>query len=172
MAINVLSNRLSVASDATGLSHVAINAAFLQEIKDIHVELWGSLQEIRSMCRAVDQATHWQFRLVMAFEELRDLFAMHFALEEGFGYFENPAFIDLDISRRANELRSDHKALYCEICEICEWIDEARFQGRLSAKLSSVSLRFESFLDQFRIHESREQELIYDSFCNDLGTGD
>lgn len=49
MAINVLSNRLSVASDATGLSHVAINAAFLQEIKDIHVELWGSLQEIRSM---------------------------------------------------------------------------------------------------------------------------
>lgn len=172
MAINVMQQQLSVATDSSSEALVSVNAAFLQEIKDVHTELWELLDETREMCRQRVRSESWQFRFANSMEELRDLFALHFALEEGFGYFDNPVFVDMEIAKRAMQLKSDHQFLYCEISDICEWIDVMRHDGTLMKQLAEVNLRFDSFCDQLEKHEEREQSLIYDSFNSDMGTGD
>jgi len=61
---------------------VTVNAAFLQEIKEVNQDLWRLLADVRRMCdtpATIDSAPRRFFGLV---EELRDQLALHFALEE------------------------------------------------------------------------------------------
>lgn len=172
MAVKVMQRQLSAVSGTSNSTLVSINAAFLQEIKDVHTELWDLLEGARDMCKHKLRSENDEHRLAADMEELRDLFALQFSLEEGFGYFDNPAFVDMNIAKRAEDLKNDHQYLYCEICEICDWIDKLRHHRRLPLKLKDVDIRFESFCDQLMKHEARENELIFDSFNNDIGSGD
>ena len=151
---------------------VTINAAFLAEVKSIHDELWKLLEETRMMCRQSHRSPKWQSRFVESMCELRDLFAMQFSLEEGFGYFEEPTFVEANISQRAVRLRNDHQSLYQEISRISEWLEDLRYDGSLSMEMDNVQVRFDSFYDQIQTHEKKEKELIYDAYCDDIGTGD
>lgn len=172
MASKVMQRQLSVVSGTSNSTLVSVNAAFLQEIKDVHTELWDLLAVTRGTFKHKLRSESDEHRFAVDVEELRDLFALQFALEEGFGYFDNPVFVDMDIAKRAEDLKSDHQHLYFEISEICEWIDKLRHHRRLSLKLKDVGIRFESFCDQLMKHEARENELILDSFNNDIGDGD
>src|SRR5688572_20898719 len=55
-----------------------INAAFLQEIKEDHRELWQLLAEAEAWCR--QHAGHSVRQAVDVFTKLRDQLGMHFAL--------------------------------------------------------------------------------------------
>lgn len=151
---------------------LTVNAAFLEEVKAIHSELWELLAHTRQMCQEFEPAAQWQSQLAENMAQLRDLFAMQFSLEEGLGYFSEPAVVETSISARAAALRDDHRYLYEEISRISDWLDDLRYHGGLPGKMKEIQIRFESFHDQIQTHEQKEQELIYDSYCNDLGTGD
>lgn len=97
---------------------------------------------------------------------------MQFALEEGYGYFDDPVFVDATTSRQAAALRDDHKTLYQEISSIADWVEEMRHNGFLSNEMPRVKSRFECFCDQLNTHEKREQDLIMAGYCDDIGTGD
>lgn len=160
-----------VTSQQTG-DKVTVNGAFLAEVKTIHKELWDLLHEAREMCSQIFRSAKWQSRFVESVCELRDLFAMQFSLEEGLGYFSEPAYVEAQISKRATGLMNDHQALYSEISRICEWLQDLRYSGGLTHEMPNVKVRFESFYDQIQAHEKLEQELIYDIYCRDLGMGD
>ena len=151
---------------------VTVNAAFLAEVKTIHHELWDLLEETKTMCHQTYRSAKWQTRFVESMCELRDLFAMQFSLEEGLGYFDEPVYVEANVSRRASTLRDDHQSLYKEISRICEWLEDLRYSGGLSGEMSNIRVCFESFYDQIQTHEKREGELIYEAYCNDIGTGD
>ncbi len=71
-------------------STVTINAAFLQEIKEVNQDLWKLLDEVKHLCGDAHYV-QLQGRLVVdRIGELRDQLAMHFALEEAYGYFDDP----------------------------------------------------------------------------------
>lgn len=159
-------------ADHSQTKSVTVNAAFLEEVKTIHHELWHLLEATKLMCSKQQRTSHWQAQFVKSMEELRDLFAMQFALEEGYGYFDEPAFVESNTSERARTLRNDHKLLYQEINEIAEWLVDLRHTGDLAMQMAEVKLRFESFCEKLQTHEKQEQELIFEAYCDDIGTGD
>ena len=87
---------------------VTVNAAFLQEIKEVNHELWQLLADLRHRCqRPIAPGTCRV--LVDKLCELRDQLALHFALEEAYGYFEDPVDVAPQLCRQADALLAQLK---------------------------------------------------------------
>ena len=98
---------------------VTVNAAFLQEIKEVNQELWSLLSELRHRCQR--PVAPGQCRLLIDKHcQLRDQLALHFSLEEAYGYFEDPVDVAPQLGRKAEELRGEHKGLYLDLCDLIE----------------------------------------------------
>ena len=151
--------------------NVTINAAFLQEIKDVHDDLWATLSELDQLVgeRIRDRQTagHLADRL----EQLRDQLALHFSLEEAYGYFEDPAEAAPQLCQRAAELKAQHGPLYLDISELAERVAQARFDGK-PADIQDAISGYRRFRERFDRHEEAERELIQQVYDDDLGVGD
>jgi hypothetical protein len=151
---------------------LGVNAAFLREIKEDHRELRRLLDEAVGLLGQASKVRQPARRIVGLLERLRDQFALHFSLEEAFGYFEDAITVAPRLSVRAAALRSEHKALFLEICDV---VDEAERLLRGDSSPSTVrkiALKFVSFHHQFLAHEGAENDLILDSLNDDIGVGD
>lgn len=151
---------------------VTVNAAFLQEIKEVNQDLWRLLADVRRMCESpatIDSAPRRFFGLV---EELRDHLALHFALEEAYGYFEDPIEVAPRLCREANELRAEHHELYLMIVSFSEAAESLTQPERVIGTVLSAVKQFQAFDDRLRRHESRENDLIMQEYGDDIGVGD
>ena len=151
---------------------VTVNAAFLQEIKDVNQELWRLLEEVKHMCSRPISVRQSSRILVDRLSVLRDQLALHFALEEAYGYFDDPVMVDPRLSVQANRLRDEHRQLYVKICELVEFAERLNHRGEWASWLTRVSVGFHAFYDQLQSHESNEQELILAAYDDDIGVGD
>ncbi len=139
---------------------LTINAAFLQEIKDDNLRLYGLLDNLRA-CWLVNSPDvfrpEWFSRLI---SDLRDQVAMHFALENAFGYFEKPVSSDPLLSAEAQRLHAQHEELYLQICSIAENAEAMLYpQMDEEAYTRQVDL-FRDFYRAFQQHESAEFDLM------------
>ena len=151
---------------------VTVNAAFLQEIKEVNQDLWRLLADVRRMCDSpatIDSAPRRFFGLV---EELRDQLALHFALEEAYGYFENPVQVAPRLCRQANELRAEHRELYLMIVDFSEAAELLTHPNRVLGNVLAAVKQFQEFDQRLQRHESRENELIMQEYGDDIGVGD
>ena len=151
---------------------VTVNAAFLQEIKEVNQDLWRLLADVRRMCDApatIDSAPRRFFGLV---EELRDHLALHFSLEEAYGYFEDPIEVAPRLCRLANELRAEHHDLYLMVVAFCDASESLTHPNRVIGAVLAAVKQFQSFDERFQRHESRENELIMQEYSDDIGVGD
>lgn len=151
---------------------VSINAAFLQEIKEDHHELrqlfhhtTGMLGRPRWMPRELD-------RLVDMFCKLRDQLAMHFSLEEAYGYFEDALSAAPHLSRRADRLRSQHYELYEELCGLTERAEQLLYHEAPTSRRGELADDFRRFYERFQQHELHENDLILEALQKDIGAGD
>src|SRR5687768_9654604 len=103
----------------TSTGTVTVNAAFLEEIKEVNQELWQLLGDLRHRCQRPVAPGHCRL-LIDKLCQLRDQLALHFALEEAYGYFENPVEVAPQLSRAAGRLLEEHKTLYLDFCDIAE----------------------------------------------------
>jgi hypothetical protein len=110
--------------------------------------------------------------LVDKLSQLRDQLALHFALEEAYGYFDDPVFVDPRLSDQAEQLREEHRHLYTKICELVDYAEQLHYRGEWASWLTRVSLGFHAFHDQLLSHESKEQDLILAAYDDDIGVGD
>jgi hypothetical protein len=151
---------------------ITVNAAFLQEVKEVHEELWRAQHQLRDMCSRPlslrDDATGF----VELLGRFRDELAMHFSLEEAYGYFEDPVEVAPWLDKRAHELRSEHESLYREIVALVERAEDYLYHDRRVDLLVNIPLAFSVFDDQLGEHEHRETELILAAFYDDFGVGD
>ncbi len=150
---------------------VTVNAAFLQEIKEVNQELWQRLDEMRHRCQrplAPAQCRH----LVEWLSQLRDQLALHFALEEAYGYFDDPVEVAPRLSYAAESLRNEHRQLYLTLTSIVERAERLLHNGQLATLALWIGPEFLRFDEALHDHESRENDLIYEAFDTDLGTGD
>ena len=74
---------------AIAMRTVSINPAFLREIKDDHHELRQLMHHTSAMLDHSGPEEIDYPRLVELLTKLRDQLAMHFSLEEAYGYFED-----------------------------------------------------------------------------------
>ncbi len=151
---------------------VSINAAFLQEIKDDHHELRQLMHHTAAMLKRPDWMRPELDRLVELFGKLRDQLAMHFSLEEAFGYFEDAVSVAPHLCRRAEALRSQHFQLYSDLCSLAERAEGLLYGPVDDAMLIEIGDDYRQFAAVFHDHEARESELIQEAFHHDLGGGD
>lgn len=148
---------------------VTLNAAFFQEIKEAHQEFWERFSHASQICQA--SRCEPGREVVDALTELRDQIALHFALEEACGYFDDPQEVSPQISEQAIQLRDEHRTLYVQIVQLAEFVDSLHRTARLARHACEVEARFRQFSEQLHRHEQRENELILQVF-DDVGVGD
>lgn len=145
---------------ATTSKATMINAAFLQEVKDSHVELWETVHQLRQMIEGSICSASNARALVSLLGQLRDQLAFEFSLEEAYGFIEGCRGIAPVVAQRAATAKQQHRELYLLIHELCEQAEEAQYRGvehREFAELLAMAADFDA---QLRAHESLESELI------------
>lgn len=151
---------------------VSINAAFLQEIKEDHHELRQLFHHTGAMLNRPRWMPIEHDRLVELFCKLRDQLAMHFSLEEAYGYFDDALTVAPHLSRRADRLREQHGELYSELCRLTDRAEQVLYHEAPRSSVRSLAAAFSKFSHRFGDHELQENDLILESLNEDLGTGD
>ncbi|HEY2416181.1 MAG TPA: hemerythrin domain-containing protein [Pirellulaceae bacterium] len=150
---------------------ITVNAAFLQEIKEVHHELWDLLGHLRHRCqRPIAPGSCRQ--LIDRLCQLRDQLALHFSLEEAYGYFEDPIDVAPQLSRAANRLRAEHQELYLDLCNLVERSERMFYDEQHAALALWLGPEFLDFDSRLRSHEERENDLIMEAYEGDIGVGD
>jgi hypothetical protein len=150
----------------TSAAKVTVNAAFLQEIKEVNEELWDLLQEIEFLCAHPNSVRGHARHLVGMLGQLRDQLAMHFALEEYYGYFEEPVRVSPSLAKQARSMLAEHGDLYLHISRIADHAERFWFRRQIERLVDYIPLRFNAFHDQLKRHESREDDLILNVFAD------
>lgn len=151
---------------------VTLNPAFLQEIKEDNQHLRDLFCGVKRGFAAPRPDAHGRHALLESLEEFRDQLATHFALEEAFGYFDDPIDAAPRLSEQAESLRSEHGELFMIICAMVEDAYDLLRSAFNAAAFQELSHRFQRFEDAFADHEARENALIMDAFNADIGVGD
>jgi len=151
---------------------VTINAAFLQEIKEVNQELWQLLANCREFVDQPSSMSRPCSMFVEMLQELRDKLALHFALEDAYGYFDDPLEVPPRFAQRAMDLREEHATLYLSIAELAEEAGQLLHQRHLTALTTTIPPKFETFHERLQKHEAAETDLIQNTFVEDIGEGD
>ncbi|MGD9647423.1 MAG: hemerythrin domain-containing protein [Pirellulales bacterium] len=155
-------------------SRVTLNPAFLQEIKEDHRTFYRLLAAARHHLgrRGGYWRDHTPRAMVDLLERVRDRLAMHFALEEAYGYFEDPVWTEPQISIPAQRLREQHRELYAELLWLTERAIQVRYHETPRSRVPQICADFERFCRHFEEHERRESELMVQALYEDVGVGD
>ena len=154
----------------TTTRQLAVNAAFLKDIKDDNRGLKALMDKIRPLTAQLPVAVnHWP-EMIGLFADLRDQLAMHFSLEEAYGYFEDAIITAPQLSVTAECLRSQHSGLFKQICELADLALEV--SPDMEEQIEKFLVRFRRFQSDFEKHEEAELELILDAMDDDIGVGD
>lgn len=149
---------------------LTVNAAFLQEIKEDNrqlKQLWDRLVPMLSHPETAQN--HWP-ELIAGLAELRDQLAIHFSLEEAYGYFDDAVDAAPQLSVAAESLKSQHSGLFAQARDLADLIIETPVD-RID-RVGKLIRRFDVFRNHFEQHEEAELKLILQSFDDDLGVGD
>jgi hypothetical protein len=153
---------------------VLLNAAFLLEIKEDNARLLKLRNLLENVLADARFRRRQGRRFIRLLDELRDQLAMHFALEEAYGYLDHAVVEDPNLSNRAADLRSQHRGFYCYLSEIVQHCQDAiRCHGASCfAVPPETAKRFQEFNNQLQEHEEQEKALIHEALCVDTGVGD
>lgn len=150
---------------------VTVNAAFFQEIKEVHQELWDLLDRTRRHPPLEDRSQYQTY--VDLLEQLRDQLALQFALEEAYGYFEDPVvYVAPHLSEQAATLRAEHRDLYHELAQLVDDASQPHHARRTGKSREELRRRFAAFDLRLQRHEACEGELIQQQYGDDIGVGD
>jgi hypothetical protein len=156
----------------TGQRTVTLNVAFLQEIKEENRELRQLLAECANLVRQPIAGRVESKRVVDRLAQLRDQLAMHFALEEAYGYFEDAIEVAPQHSVRAIQLRDEHRQLFLQLCGVVDEAEQLLYHEHPGGRRYDIATGFVQFHMQFRDHEARENALIQRMLNEELGCGD
>lgn len=156
----------------TIMGTVTVNAAFLQEVKEDNHLLRSLLETARQVFAESSRVKVDPKELAELLGQLRDQLAMHFALEEAFGYFEEAIDVAPRLSEQADLLRAQHRGLYLEVCDIADEAEQLLYHETAVDLRQEIRARFFGFLDRLNDHEACENALILEAFDEDLGVGD
>ena len=149
---------------------LSVNAAFLKDIKDDNHDLKVILDKIGPLSGHLQTATNHWLELIALVADLRDQLALHFSLEEAYGYFDDAVGSAPQLSVTAECLRSQHPKLFAKIRDLADRCLEVSADS--SEQIERFLSDFASFREAFQSHEEDELKLILDAMDDDLGVGD
>ena len=154
----------------TSTRRVAVNAAFLKDIKDDNRDLKILLDRIALLAQHRQTATNHWVELIELFGELRDQLALHFSLEEAYGYFDEAIVTAPQLSATAECLRAEHPRLFERMRDLADSALEVSPES--GEQVTRMLAEFGRFRDAFETHEEAELKLILDALDDDIGVGD
>lgn len=157
-------------SSPVRVKRLGVNAAFLKDIKDDNRELKSLIDRLYPMLDHPQVATNHWTEVLTLLADLRDQLAVHFSLEEAFGYFEDAIETAPQFSQLAGQLRGDHARLFEWSRELAERAFEVPVES--IEKVDRFVKHFQRFRSAFEQHETAEIELILKAMDEDLGVGD
>jgi hypothetical protein len=180
MAIDITSAQIDAVKgdQSTGAAllksncRLLVNAAFLQEIKDSNPDLAHAMHALRQTCESEDPQIQVVRELVRQLDDLRDRWAIQFALEESYGYIRvpitpsYPGSIDSHPrwkSEQAEAVLGQHCTLYLMIHDLAERAEELQYRGVTTAQLRQLIARSRAFDEAIRDHEAKEADLMLDA---------
>lgn len=153
-----------------GRRSLGVNAAFLQEIKDEDNFLGGLLLAARYAFNSSHVGSLNPRATVNLLRRVQDGLAMHFAMEEAFGYFEDALDFPPDLSTTAENRRDEHAPLYLAVSEMVESAERLLYKESSNERtLDRLSSAFVCFHQRLQQHEAGERQLI-DSVLTALST--
>ena len=154
----------------TIVRQLTVNAAFLKDIKDDNRDLKVLIDKIQPLRTPLPTASnHWP-ELIRLFADLRDQLAMHFSLEEAYGYFDEAIVTAPQLNVTAECLKGQHSVLFQQICELADRALEVSADSE--EQIEKFLNRFDQFQAEFQKHEEAELKLILDAMDDDIGVGD
>lgn len=154
----------------TTTRRLTVNAAFLKDIKDDNRDLKTLLDRITPLCEHQQIATNHWLDLIQLFAELRDQLALHFSLEEAYGYFDEAVVSAPQLSATAECLRGQHAKLFATIRDLADRALEVSSES--PEQVTRILNAFNRFRESFQDHEEAELRLILDALDDDIGVGD
>ncbi len=139
---------------------LAVNPAFLEEIKDSNASLWNQLANLRLLCDSHDEKSTILNQLVLLLNDVRDSLALQFALEESYGYMEVPLHLASGESATVEQIRSQHCVLYLTANELTEQAEELQYRGWVAERVDRLLLQVKQFDMQLQDHEHKERQLL------------
>jgi hypothetical protein len=139
---------------------VAINTAFLEEIKDSNTALSSQLTTLHEICGLNEERITVLHKLVGLLNELRDALAFQFALEESYGYVEVPSSMMTELSHSIEQVRSQHCALYLTVNELAEQAEELQYRGCDHEHVDGLVRQVKLFELQYQDHERSERQML------------
>lgn len=151
-------------------AQATFNAAFLLEIKEDNRRLRELFCEAAELfLRPSMVRPHEAARLLAS---LRDQLAMHFALENAYGYLADVVDYAPRLCDRAHAMLAEHETLFVTCSELVERVERMESGDLRGSVRRRVAWEFFEFQRRFQDHESRENDLIMDAFEQDIGVGD
>ncbi len=157
---------------ASATRTVSVNAAFLQEIKADNLELRAILERAEEAFHLPTASRASYKELVEVLANLRDQLAIHFVLEESFGYVDDAIEVAPRLGDLAIALKAEHQKLYMHICDVVENAERLLYHEPAAPNVSRVVAEYKAFRDVFDAHEKAENELIFAAFDDDIGGSD
>ncbi len=154
----------------TTTRRLSVNAAFLKDIKDDNRDLKILLERINPLAEHSQTATNHWVELVELIAELRDQLALHFSLEEAYGYFEEAIVTAPQLSATAECLRSQHPKLFETIRDLADAVLEVHSER--PEQVNRFLRNYLQFREAFEQHEEAELKMILAALDDDIGVGD
>jgi len=139
---------------------LAVNPAFLDEIKDSNASLWNQLASLRLLYDSRDEKSTILNQLVLLLNDIRDSLALQFALEESYGYTEVPVHLASSEATTAEQVRSQHCVLYLTANELAEQAEELQYRGWVAVKVDELLMQARQFDLHLQDHERAERQLL------------
>lgn len=111
-------------------------------------------------------------RLLELLDELSEHLGMMFALKECDGYLRDVVESAPSLCRCADELKSDHQALFAELSHLIEQCDQDIEDRRWPQCWRMAEMTFENFRQRLEAHQLGEVDLVQKAFTIDIGAVD
>ncbi len=146
---------------------LAINPAFFQEIKEDREELLFIERRMKYLLGNQELFRESLSEFKELTEVFRDQLALHFVLEEAYGYFEEAIEVEPRLHQQADKLKRQHTELYNSAQQLCDAVYQE--PSLEPDALRQRALDLVASLDE---HEAAETSLIQSALYEDVGGGD
>lgn len=164
-----------------------LHAVFARELQVDSRRLRKTRDSLAELAANPAALENHRLEVVRLLAALRDQLAIHFALEEADGYFDEERDVAPHLVARAEVLRAEHAVLFDIIRRIVEEAEQyvvrnspvvrrksarRRDSASESQRFARIVRRFQVFDQRLGAHESHDNALMLDAFETDIGGGD
>ena len=139
-----------------------------KEVRDEQRELDEHVRRIDRLFREHRVgSSNGAVRLLEALDELSEHLGMMFALKECDGYLREVVQSAPSLCRCADELKSDHQALFTELSHLIDQCDQDIERHRWPQSWKMAEMTFENFRQRLEAHQVGEADLVQRALMED-----